>query len=75
MKAKKLKKIWKKESKEDSWEAFRLAWAEKSQVIAKVKKKAYYKFRAKVCNSLKELWKAIKQAKNRALKQPCFSSI
>ncbi len=39
MKARKLKKIWKKEGTKESWEAFRLARAEKGWIIAKVKKK------------------------------------
>ncbi len=65
MKARKLKKIWKKEVIEESWEEFRLARAEKGQLIAKVKKKVYCESRAKACSSFKELWKAIKHAKNR----------
>ena len=60
IRVRKLKKIWKKESKEDSWEAFRLAWAEKGRVIAKVKKRTYHESRAEACNSLEELWKGIR---------------
>ncbi len=39
IKARRFKKIWKKEGTEESWEAFRLARAEKGRIIAKVKKK------------------------------------
>lgn len=55
MRARKLKKIWKKEGTEDSWEAFRLAQAKKSRVIAKVKKKAYPESSVEIYNSPKEL--------------------
>ena len=55
MRARRLKKIWKKEGIKDSWKAFRLAWAEKGRVIAKVKKKAYCKTRAEAYNSPEEL--------------------
>ena len=44
-------------------------------VIAKVKKKAYRESRAEACNSLEELWKAIRQAKIRAPRQPCLPNI
>lgn len=40
MRARRPKKIWKKEGTEETWEAFRLARGEKGRVIAKVKKKA-----------------------------------
>ena len=60
MRARKLKKIQKKEGIKDSWEAFRLAWAEKGCVIAKVKKKAYRESRVEACNFPEELWKAIR---------------
>lgn len=55
MRAKKLKKIWKKEGTEDSWEAFRPGWAEKGRVIVKAKKTAYCESRAEACNSPEEL--------------------
>lgn len=64
MGTRRLKKIWKKKGTEDSWEAFRLARAKKSRVITKVKKKAYCESRAEACNSPKELWNAVKKAKN-----------
>ena len=55
MRARRLKKIWKKEGTKDSWEAFRLIWAEKGQVIAKVKKIEYHESRAEANNSPEEL--------------------
>ena len=75
MRARRLKKVWKKEGTEDSWEQFRLARAEKGRVIAKAKKKAYRESRAEACSSPEELWKAVKQAKNRAPRQPCLPNI
>ena len=45
IKAKRLKKIWKKEKTEESWKNFQLAQAEKRRIIAKAKKKAYCKSR------------------------------
>lgn len=55
MKTKRLKKIRKKQDIKDSQEAFRLDQIKKSQVIAKVKKKIYYEFRAEICNSSEKL--------------------
>lgn len=75
MRTRRLKKIWKKEDTEDGWEAFRLARAEKGRMIAKIKKKAYRESRAEACNFPEELWKAIRQAKNRAPKQSCLPNI
>ena len=45
MKARKLKKIWKKEGIVESWKVFRLARAEKRRVIAKTKRKFSWKSR------------------------------
>ena len=75
MQAKRLQKIWKKKGIEDSWETFGLAWAEKGRVIAKVKKKVYCEFKVEACNSPEELWKAVRQAKNRAPRQLYLPSI
>ena len=55
MRAKKLKKIWKKERTEKIWEEFRLAWAKKGRLIAKVKKKVYCESRVEACRSSKEV--------------------
>lgn len=74
MKARRPKKIWKKEEKEESWEEFRQARAEKGRIIAKAKKKAYQESRAKACTSSEDLWKAVKQT-NYTLRQPCLPNI
>lgn len=68
-------KIKKKEGTKDSQKAFRLAQGEKSQIIVKLAKKAYHESRAKPCNSLEKLQKAVRQAINRASRQLCFSTI
>ena len=44
-------------------------------MIAKVKKKAYCESGAEACNSPEELWKAVRQAKNRAARQICLPNI
>ena len=44
-------------------------------MIAKVKKKAYYESRAEACSSSEELWKAVKEVKNRVSRQLCLPSI
>ena len=75
MRAIKLKKIWKKEDINHSWEVFKLAQAKKGRVIVKLKKKIYCESRAKAYNSLKELWKTVREAKNRVQKQSYFLSI
>lgn len=75
MRARRLKKRWKKEGTEESWEAFRLARAEKGRIIAKVKKKSYRESRTEACTSPEELWKAVKQAKNRGPRRPCLPNI
>lgn len=62
MKARKLKKIWKKEETEENWENFWLAQAEKGRVIAKAKRRAYCKSREEACASPESMWKAVKQA-------------
>lgn len=51
IKTRKIKKIWKKEKKEESWEKFRLGWVKKDRVIAKVKKRAYRESRAEAYSS------------------------
>ena len=75
MKARRLKKIWKKEGTVESWEEFRLARAEKGRVIAKAKRKVYRKSREEACASPDSMWKAVRQTKNRAFKQPCLPNI
>ena len=75
MKARRLKKIWKKEGTEESWEDFRIARAEKGRVIAKAKRKAYRKSREEACASPESMWKAVKHAQNRASRQPCLPNI
>ncbi len=55
MRARRLKTIWKKECIEESWEAFRLARADKGRIIANVKKKSYRKSRTEACTSPEEL--------------------
>lgn len=55
MKARRLKKIWKREETEESWESFGLAWAEKGRVIAKAKKVTYRKLREEACASLENM--------------------
>ncbi len=75
MKAGRLKKIWKKEGTIESWKEFRLARAEKSRVIANAKRKVYRKSREEACASPNSMWKAVRQTKNRAFKQPCFPNI
>ena len=69
MKARRLKNIWKKERTEDSWEDFRISWAKKGKVITKAKKKIYCKPRKETCDSLEDMWKAIKHAQNKASRQ------
>ena len=64
MKAKRLKKIWKKEKTEESWKDFGLTRGENGQVIAKAKKKAYRKSREEACDSPESMWKAVKNAQN-----------
>ncbi len=75
MKTRRLKKIWKKEKTEKSWEYFRLAQAEKRRVIAKAKKKAYRKSKKETFASLEDIWKAVKHAPNQTSRQPCLSNI
>ena len=75
MKARRLKKIWKKEETDESWEDFRLARAEKGRVIAKAKRKAYRKSREEACASPESMWKAIKHVQNRTSRQPCLPNI
>ncbi len=58
MKARRLKKIWKRETTVESWKEFWLAWAKKRWVIAKAKKKVYQNLREKVCASPDSIWKA-----------------
>ena len=55
IKARRLKKIWKKKETVESWENFRLAWAKKGWVIAKAKKAAYRKSKEEVCASPKDM--------------------
>ena len=64
MKARRLKKIWKKEGTIESWEEFRLARAEKGRVIAKAKRKVCWKSREEACVSPDSMWKAVRQIKN-----------
>ncbi len=59
----------------ESWEEFRLAQAENGRVIAKVKRKVYRKSREEACASPDSMWKAVRQTKNRAFKQPCLLNI
>lgn len=75
MKARRLKKIWKKEETEKSWENFRIAGAKKRRMIAKAKRKAYCKSKEEACASSESMWKAVRHAQNRTLKQPCLSNI
>lgn len=75
MKAKRLKKIWKKEEIEESWENFRLTWEEKRRVIVKAKKAIYCKSREEAFTSLKDMWKAVRHTQNRALRQACLPDI
>ena len=75
MKAKRLKKIWKRKETEESWENFRLARAEKRQVITKAKKAAYCKSKEEAYASLKNMWKAVKYTQNQTPKQPCVLNI
>ena len=75
MKARRLKKIWKKEEIEESWEDFRLARAEKGRIIAKAKRKAYRKSREEACASPESMWKAVRHAQNRTSRQPCLPNI
>ncbi len=51
MKARRQKKIWKKERTVESWKEFQLAQAEKGRDIAKAKKKVYRKSREEACAS------------------------
>lgn len=75
IKEKKLKKIRKKKKTEKSQEDFRTAQAEKSQVIAKAKRKTYYKSRKKACAFSKNMQKAVKHVQNWILRQLCLSNI
>lgn len=75
VKVRRLKKIWKKEGTEESWEEFRLARAGKGRVIAKAKRIANRKSREKAYASSDSMWKAVKQTKNRVSRQPCLPDI
>lgn len=75
MKARRLKKIWKREETEESWENFRLAEAEKRRVIVKAKKAAYRKSREEACASPEDMWKAIRNTQNRAPRQAFLPDI
>lgn len=75
MKTRKLKKIQKKAETEESWEDFRVARAEKRRVIAKAKRKSYRKSREEACSLPESMWKAVRHAQNRTLRQPCLPII
>ncbi len=75
MKARRLKKIWKKEKTEESWEEFGLTRAENGHVIAKAKKKAYRKSREEAFDSPESMWKAVKYAQNETSRQHCLPNI
>ena len=67
--------ILKKKGIEESWEALRLAQAEKGRVTAKVKGKACRMSREEACASSDDMWKAVTQAKTRVPRQPCLPNI
>ncbi len=75
MKARRLKKMWKKEGTVESWEKFWPARAEKRRVIAKAKRRVYRKSKEEACASPDSMWKAVRQTKNRAFNQPCLPNI
>ncbi len=75
MKARIIKKIWKKEKTEESWEDFRLSRAEKRRLIAKDKKQAYRQSREEAFASPEGMLKAVKQAQNRTSRQLCLPNI
>lgn len=68
IKARRLKKIWKREEIEENWENFRLSWSEKRRKIAKAKKVAYYRTRKEACISLNNIWKVVRHTQNWVLR-------
>lgn len=44
-------------------------------MITKAKRKAYCKSKEEACASSESMWKAVRHAQNRTLKQPCLSNI